>query len=257
MEVVITIVGLLIIILLLILHDWYYTYKYRRSYGYVTIISEINTAISRCREYRKADIDSCTDCMIQFCESISTMFSTLKGERISTSIKLLTTDGNGKTILITQARDHYSSSHGRKSGSADTTEHTLEGNSDFAFIYRNFNNDLIDSTYFCSNNLVTEDNYSNSRLISWDCKPIPLIPKKIKRYFSWPLKYKSTLLVPIMPLSSNSGISELKGFLCIDSKRTHVFNIPEDKEILRCLAAELCLVVDTLLIHLNTLDNES
>ncbi len=62
--------------------------------------------------------------------------------------------------------------------------------------------------------------------------------------------------MPILPLNSNSQTQiNLRGFLCIDSKKTNTFNIPVDKDILRGMAAELCPIIDELLELMNNESN--
>lgn len=228
------------------IHDWYYTIQYRKRANYVNLFSEINTANSQIRNLDINDVQEATNYLMTYCESVSNVFTSVKGKRIGTCVKLLM-DENNSAYLLTQARDSYSKTHNRKTGSADKTVHLLESNSDFSFIYKNLDSDIEDSSFFCSQNLLTESEYRNSRLNDWHLKKIPLIPNWIIKYYTWPLPYKSTIVVPIFPLNRELQSKEkLRGFLCIDSPKPHIFNMPEDKEILRGMAAELCPIIDKL-----------
>ena len=244
-EAIVAIIVLGVLLLITLLHDWWYVYKLRRKEKYSNLYAELNTANAQIRNITISDVQIGTNYLVTYCESISTIFTLLKGHRIGASVKLLSDDGSGKAIVITQARDLYSNAHNRKTGSADKTEHTMEANSDFSFIYNNIDSDIEDPSYFHSANLIKESDYRNSRLNNWKVKKIPLIPDYIVRWFTWPLQYKSTIVVPIIPLNSNSQSQiNLRGFLCIDSKNIHTFNIPVDKDILRGMAAELCPIID-------------
>lgn len=244
-EAVVAIVVLGILLLMTICHDWYYAFKLRRKEMYANLYAELNTANAQIRNINISDTQIGTNYLVTYCESISTIFTLLKGHRIGASVKLLSDDGSGKAVVITQARDLYSNAHNRKTGSADKTEHTMEANSDFSFIYNNLDSDLEDTSFFHSANLIRETDYRNSRLNNWIVKKIPFIPSYLIRRFTWPLQYKSTIVVPIIPLNSNSQTQiNLRGFLCIDSKNTNTFNIPVDKDILRGMAAELCPIID-------------
>ena len=254
-EATVSIIVLGILVLVTIIHDWLYAYKLRRKEMYANLYAELNTANSQIRNIEITDPQIGTNCLMTYCESVSTIFSLLKGHRIGACVKLLSEDTSSKAILITQARDSYSQAHNRKTGTADKTEHTMEANSDFSFIYNNLESDLEDTSFFHSANLIKESDYRNSRLNNWQVKKIPLVPKCIIRNFTWPLPYKSTIVVPILPLNSNSQAQiNLRGFLCIDSKKTNTFNIPVDKDILRGMAAELCPIIDKLIKLMN---NES
>lgn len=235
------------LLLLSMIHDWYYTNKFRRRTNYINLFSEINTAYSQIRDVEIHDVQEATNYLMTYCESVSNVFTSIKGNRVGVCVKLLI-DDNNSAYLYTQARDNYSKTHNRKTGSADKTVHLLESNSDFSFIYKNLDSDLEDSSYFCSQNLLNESGYRNSRLNDWNLKKIPLMPNWLIKRFTWPLPYKSTIVVPIFPLNRDLQSKEkLRGFLCIDSAKTNIFNMPEDKEILRGMAAELCPIIDTLM----------
>lgn len=246
-EVVVAICFLGGLLMLSMLHDWYYTIKYRKRANYINLFSEINTTYSIIRDVEVNDVQEATNYLMTYCESVSNVFTSVKGRRVGVCIKLLM-DDNNNAYLLTQARDSYSKAHNRKTGSADKTVHLVESNSDFSFIYKNLDSDIEDSSFFHSQNLLTEDDYRNSRLNDWHLKKIPLIPNWIMKQFTWPLPYRSTIVVPIFPLNRDMQSKEtLRGFLCIDSPQTHVFSIPEDKEILRGMAAELCPIIDKLI----------
>lgn len=245
-EAAIAIVVLGVLLLVSMLHDWYFVYQYRKKAKYENVCSELNAINTLIRNRDIQDVQIATDLLTNYCEAISNMFSTLKGHRIGVCIKLITTDGNDAEI-ITQARDRYSISHNRKTGTSDTTIHKMESNSDFSFIYNHLESDIEDSTFYHSPNLVNEIDYRNSRLNNWKPKKISFLPQSVTRKSSWPLPYKSTIVVPIFPLESNfQNKDNLRGFLCVDSDRTNTFEIPIDKEILRGLAAELCPIIDKL-----------
>lgn len=246
-EAVVAICFLGVLLMISMFHDWYYTIKYRKRANYINLFSEINTTYSLIRDIKINDVQEATNYLMTYCESVSNVFTSVKGKRIGVCIKLLM-DDNSNAYLLTQARDSYSKTHNRKTGSADKTKHLVESNSDFSFIYKNLDSDVEDSSYFHSQNLLSENEYRNSRLNNWHVKKVPFIPNWIVKRFTWPLPYKSTIVVPIFPLNRELQSKEkLRGFLCIDSPLTNAFNMPEDKEILRGMAAELCPIIDKLI----------
>lgn len=173
--------------------------------------------------------------LTKICDTLSIVFTKIYDNQIGACIKLIVDDG-GRPRVITLVRDGYSSGQAnRPSAKVDDERkvmHWIHCNSDFSFIYGQImKNEYQYSTknYFLSNNLIVdtlEKNYINSRLPNnWDKKS------------EWPLPYKSTLVVPIIPLSEDRGNKpEIKGFICVDSVNENCFNATSDLDILRGMA---------------------
>lgn len=113
------------LLMLSMFHDWYYTIKYRKRENYINLFSEINTAYSLIRDVEIQNVQEATNYLMTFCESVSNIFTSVKGRRVGVCVKLLM-DDNNNAYLLTQARDSYSKTHNRKTGTADKTKHLIE-----------------------------------------------------------------------------------------------------------------------------------
>ena len=119
-------------------------------------------------------------------------------------------------------------------------------NSDFNFIYEGIQEGHAQKWQFFAHFLPWKYDYTNTRLSNWPPKKIPLINFLI-RQLNWPLPYKSTIVVPLLPLSVNEHDDKaLRGYLCIDSPRNNAFNKQYDIEILKGLADGLYNKIDKL-----------
>ena len=229
--------------------------KYRKKVRYADMFEELNigfASIHSLDRKKKNDLDDIVSSLISICDALSNSFSSLHGNRIGVCIKHLEIT-NGKTIVKTLVRDQNSISNNRKTGEADKTKHWLSDNSDFKFIYANFDNDTIETESFFENHLPIKENYFNSRFKQWPPKKLP-IGNRLNRRRQWPLKYKSTIVVPIVPLFANDGNQEaLRGFLCIDSPKEATFNKEVDVKILRGVADGIYKKID----YINTLTNNN
>lgn len=186
--------------------------------------------------------------MNKLCTSISDLFSRINGHHIGVCIKFLTYSNKFKNRpkVLTLVRDKKSQIK-RKSLNKDKTDHWLDENSDFDFIYANFDDDNIETSYYYKTLLPFRKNYKNTRLKKWPPKTRNIIFNLIERFRKWPLKYKSTLVVPIVPLEANEQEkSALRGFLCIDSPRNIAFNKNIDTDILKFISDGLYNVIDKL-----------
>lgn len=77
-------------------------------------------------------------------------------------------------------------------------------------------------------------------------KPLSILENVMRRKF-WPLKYRSTLVVPIVPLlADEQSQDKIRGFLCIDSPREGRFNKTVDVDILRGVSDGLFNQIDKL-----------
>ena len=181
------------------------------------------------------------------CDSLAEAFMDIYGEHIGVCIKFIV-DDNKRPLVQTLVRDRYSKTCQRKTGSSDTTKHWLDGNSDFDFIYSNFNNDNVDTSYYYEPNLPTCKDYKNTRLkSSWMPKRNLLFFENIVRRKMWPLKYRSTLVVPIVPLQADEQSQDkIRGFLCIDSPKEGYFKGTTDIHILKGVSDGLYNQIDLL-----------
>ena len=80
-----------------------------------------------------------------------------------------------------------------------------------------------------------------------------MYPERYARKWNWPLWYKSTLIVPIVPLIANDQSQEaIRGFLCADSRSEGIFNKYYDVDILKGVADGIYNQID--LIHQLTIN---
>ena len=60
----------------------------------------------------------------------------------------------------------------------------------------------------------------------------------ILRFLRWPLKYRSTIVVPIRP-PHNKPNDPIVGFFCVDSRTTGAFNVETDLPLIQCVSDNL------------------
>lgn len=174
-----------------------------------------------------------------FCNELSATFSGITNKTCSVCIKLFTLTENNEIAVHTLCRDFDSNSSGARVHPDEDTDHLLKENTDFTWIFEHIDKTGIQFHYYFSNSLPLEDFYINSRINSDEYPPKSkiIIWKEILRCFRWPLPYRSTIVVPITPLTEqkiNEG--EIVGYLCIDSPSFWTFNKKFDIHIMRGVA---------------------
>jgi hypothetical protein len=236
------IIGLMIasvvflFLFLLFLNQYLFHKRYTKAY------SIINDALACSHRLRDSeDINNLKDCLHgleEFCTSIAEAFKTFANRQAFVCIKYCqATDNESDIMLKTFCRDRSISSMERaKHDNEDIDEkrvHLLAYNTDFQHIFNNKSSAEEYYKYYFSNTLPFKNDYKNSRI-----KPgFPMNMPKILRCIFWPLPYKSTIIVPIIPLTKTGKVKEIIiGFLCVDSKSMWAFSKQHDVEILRGLA---------------------
>ena len=183
----------------------------------------------------------------KFCTYVAKAFSQITDSHCAVTIKLLRyKQEEGTAFVETFVRD-YDSKLSRPSPESDRInkiKHKLIDNSDFSYIFDpKRDSELKNRVFFC-NNLPCEIGYRNSRLdvegINWapDDSIKMTEEEKKRRVTLWPLPYKSTIVVPIVPYSTKKLLSHVKpqGYLCIDSNHINAFDPKGDVEIVKGLA---------------------
>lgn len=246
-------------------YNFYLIFTYRKKVRYADIYTYINTGFSSLHSINRQQEkqpETIVQNLSKLCDSLAEAFSKIYGERIGVCIKFLEKNEQKQRVAVkTLVRDNYSKTIQRKTGTNDKIEHWLDGNSDFEFIYSNFDNDNIDTTYFHEPHLPTCKDYKNTRLQNnWLPNKrfsLPLLENIIRRKY-WPLKYRSTLVVPIVPLlADEQSKDKIRGFLCIDSPKEGRFNGGTDTNILRGVSDGLFNQIDTLHHLIQQSNNES
>lgn len=191
----------------------------------------------RLRRIDNLSIDQILPELENLCDKVSDAFSKVYSNKIGVCIKFIVND-NGRPRCETLVRDSHSNARCRKSGSQDTTKHWIDANSDFEFIYSNFDNDNIETSFYLEQHLPNCKDYKNTRLKNgWKPRSYLFYPERYARKWNWPLLYKSTLVVPIVPLIANDQSQKaIRGFLCVDSPSEGVFNKSYDVDIMKGLA---------------------
>lgn len=225
--------------------------RYRKKTKYADAFGAINIGFSylhRLRRIENITVDQILPELEKLCDEVSNAFSKIYGTSIGICIKFVVND-NGRPRCKTLVRDSNSNAHNRKSGTPDSTKHWIDANSDFEFIYNNFDDDNVNTSYYLEQHLPTCRDYKNTRLkIGWTPKTYFPFPNSYARKWNWPLPYKSTLIVPIVPLIANDQTQEaIRGFLCADSPNEGIFNKSYDVDIMKGVADGIYNQID--LIH--------
>lgn len=224
--------------------------RYRKKTKYADAYGAINIGFShlhRLRRIKDPTIPQILPELEKLCNEVSNAFSKIYGIKIGVCIKVIVND-NGRPRCETLVRDSNSTQN-RKSGSQDVTKHWINLNSDFEFIYNNFDNENVDTSYYLEQHLHNCRDYKNTRIkTGWKPPKVFLFPEKYARKWNWPLPYKSTLIVPIVPLLANEQSQEaIRGFLCADSPNEGIFNKYYDVDIMKGVADGIYNQID--LIH--------
>jgi hypothetical protein len=172
---------------------------------------------------------------------IADAFTQITGSQCAVSIKIITP--NDKTRVRTLYRDPRSYINRSMTDSAD---YSITDNTAFDYIHRKFS--FTDKVpYFFSNSLPFEKDYNNHSISVYDrhkwrwmqfCKNRRWFSPM--RYLTWPLPYKSTIVVPVCPcIPSQRTQDNLIGFLCVDSPSLIAFKEPEDADLLIYVASDL------------------
>lgn len=242
-----------IIALWFLCYNLWLIYKNRRRIGYSEVFEELNYGFTKLHSIDRLQEEELSakeikDRLKNMCTHISNAFKEINGYHNGVCIKLISFGTEGRAKVITLCRDEKSS-HTRPVGKGDSIKHWLSENSDFQFIYDNIEGESDNVGYFINNNLPLSYDYSNTRLNCHKNWPPPKIPffNIILRLIFWPLKYRSTIVVPIIPLGIDGRTKEkLRGFLCIDAPKFYSFNEQYDVEILRGISDGLYNKIDKL-----------
>jgi len=180
----------------------------------------------------------------KLCDAFSVTFTSGTTAQCNICIKVLSKSEN-RLEVKTLARDS-TSKKSRPMQQKDTDKnlhHWVDANTDFSTIIQNMGSS--EKRYFCSNNLPWLNDYKNTRMPDSDKHSSnSFIYNQIRKTWGWPLPYRSSLVVPIVPGHFNSTNSEkLAGFLCIDSPQINVFKEKYDLPIAQGVADGLYNVV--------------
>lgn len=233
--------------------------KYRRKTYYADAYAEINIGFSRLHKLRRVEdikVETILPELEKLCDAVANAFGRLYNKKIGVCIKYIVDDHN-RPRVETLARDAYSQTGNRPKGSADITKHWIDANTDFEFIYANFEDDNQDTSFYLEKHLPICKDYKNTRLgDKWKPKHNWGFLENWYRRHNWPLKYKSTLVVPIVPLiADEQKQSAIRGFLCADSPKEGDFNPTYDVDIMKGVSDGLYNQID-LIYKLNQVEQQ-
>lgn len=239
-----------------VVYNFWLVTRYRKKTKYADAYGAINIGFSHLHRLRRVEnpsLGQILPALEKLCDEVSNAFGRIYGSKIGVCIKFIVND-NGRPRCQTLVRDSNSNAQSRKSGSQDTIKHWIDANSDFEFIYNNFDNDNEETSYYIEQHLPTCRDYKNTRLkTGWKPRSFFLCPERYGRKWNWPLQYKSTLIVPIVPLIANDQSQEaIRGFLCADSPSEGIFNKFYDVDIMKGVADGIYNQID--LIHQLTIN---
>jgi len=223
--------------------------KYRTRIRYAEAFEEINIGFAELHKTTRnniTDLGVIAEKIFSLTNSISNVFTKIYGHQISVCIKLIVFK-NKRASAQTLSRDKKSLTKDRKTGTNDKGDHWLDLNSDFNFIYTNYDDEFNDTSFYYQTKLPIRKDYKNTRLTKWPPKEIFWGIDNIVRRKSWPLKYRSTLVVPIVPLlADEQNQKAIRGFICLDSPNESCFNTQFDVDILKGISDGLYNTIDKL-----------
>lgn len=238
-------IGYFFIILIsvaLFVENWYIKTKWFRNNRYGKALSYLNNGFSELHQINRPNSDEISIVEIKsglraLCNSLSRSFSHITRTKSSVCIKILQKiEGSNPSDfeVRTLCRDDHSYS---KRDYDRKEPNKLSKNEAFTHIMNNLDKPLED--YFMSNRLPLLVNYSNTSFDIYG-KPAESILNPM-RYMHWPLPYKSTIVVPIIPFkNANSNTMERNdfvcGFLCVDSSSYGAFRLHHDVDLMNGIA---------------------
>ena len=165
-------------------YNYYLIAKYRKKHRYSEVFEEINVGFSQLHSidrHKAPTIELIIQKLSFLCDSISNAFSKINGHHVGICIKFLSFENN-RPLVNTLVRDSKSKTQERKTGTHDKIKHWLDHNSDFHFIYSNFDDDNVDTTVYYEGRLPIRKDYRNTRLKKWPSKArVPFMDNIIRR----------------------------------------------------------------------------
>lgn len=179
------------------------------------------------------------------CNDLSNLMRLVTGRPCAACIKVVDApvDEEGQVSTYTFCRDSRSLP---KRNYNEDKKHWISANTDFLEIFRHEGPPI--TRYFFENYLPSRQGYNNSRFESSGFRQETL-SRWVRPFFrsaTWPLPYKSTIVVPIFPLVTDEDPPPVMGFLCVDSPARGVFRQQYDVGLIRSVAACLYPIMSRL-----------
>lgn len=202
-----------------------------RNKRYVEVFQQLKSInshihnIIRSAEYTKSAL---AEKFKDYCNSLSKLFTSIVDQECHVSVKIFTWE-NEKLIIRTFARDKLKLERTEVDHKL-AIEHTIEHNTDYQHIFANFEKE---GYYFLCNDLVSHEHYMNTSFLLHGETHMFTSRSLMEREEKWPLKYKSTIVVPICPsIFEERKLDNVIGFLCVDCASKDAFKEDIDLEIL-------------------------
>lgn len=213
--------------------------KWEKFYGYAQLFSSLNKGFEEVHHLHRKENDVDRSNIINIfrilCTHLSSAFSVITRSKCSVCIKILAESSNdeeGEPVFETLCRDLNVSSHrlemDKLTKGIKEIDHSISNNTAFHEALHS------PKKIFISNKLPLLANYQNTSARKELYGEFP--ENMLVRLWSWPLPYKSTIVVPILPTHKDHEGEPFLGFLCIDSRSWGVFNEEYDVEVLKGVA---------------------
>jgi hypothetical protein len=228
------------IAILFLLENLYLRLVWSRKARYASALEAVDDGfqeVHRLVRVLPTPFESITDAFSRMCDHVARAYTLVTSANCGVSIKILGQEvGEGNILrpkLVGFARDNASKK--KRSTDGGKVKHWLASNSDFLQIWRQAERGV--PGLFFSNNLPLLDNYSNTSFAAHGKLPeLNMGPLSwFVRLWTWPLPYKSTIVVPICPCGHTEQ-ELILGFLCVDSPAMWSFRRRHDARMLKGIA---------------------
>lgn len=182
------------------------------------------------------------------CNTLSKIYTEKTGSVCSVSIKIIENpEKNYESKLYNIERSDNARQRDENENSRKFEHHTVVNNTCFLEIYDNYFRKEDDSLFYTNPNLATDTNYKTTsveaKIANYSKKDKKNIIRKLKnskeREHVWrntlEMEYDSEIVVPLL-LAKNPTRFVLLGFLCVDSKKSDVFDEDVDVPLLKGVA---------------------
>jgi hypothetical protein len=217
-------------------------YRYSRKARYSEIIgylSEIYRDILKIIQDETANVDRIQMACRDMVTTLANAMSLVTGTRCAACIKVIVQGQRPK--IVTLCRDQGSRD---RDSDKKVVDHWMDANTDFEEVAKAA---ATPRKSFFENNLPRRREYKNT---SFEVYGRPYAEAGFlsdwRRNLTWPLPYKSTIVLPIGPVhvdSDSDDQRELAGFLCVDSGARRVFARRYDEELTRGVGEALYAVI--------------
>jgi hypothetical protein len=240
-EAVVAIAYLAFLVLVLLIAVVWQEYRLARKARYAEIIEHQRTISELVREAAAKDRNKAEfiELFTNILDQLADAFGLLTATKCATCLKILAYEhrqpgGNPEPLTETVCRDKTSAA--QRYQPVNTVLHWVSENTDFHLVHTAFPGP--DAVFF-SNNLATVPGYRNTS--ATQLSHVTLNPTRVTRLKSeifWPLKYRSTIVVPVRSRNSD-GHDCLRGYLCVDSRSRGVFDPRFDLELMQSVSSLL------------------